>query len=65
MQHFRSILLVALLASLLPLAGANQLKHHPSPYLALHGDDPVAWLPWGAEALEKARKEKRLIFVSP
>ncbi len=48
----------------LPMAGANQLKHHPSPYLALHGDDPVAWYPWGAEALEKARRENKLIFVS-
>ncbi len=58
-------ILAVLLCLLLPtLLGANQLKHHPSPYLALHGDDPVDWHPWGAEALEKARREKKLIFVS-
>ena len=58
-------MVVALLCMLLPMAlGANQLKHHPSPYLALHGDDPVDWRPWGKEALEKARRERKLIFVS-
>ena len=57
--------LAALLCMLLPtLLSANQLKHHPSPYLALHGDDPVDWRPWGEEALEQARREKKLIFVS-
>ena len=25
----------------------NELKDHPAPYLALHGDDPVAWQEWG------------------
>ncbi len=25
----------------------NQLKAHPSPYLAQHGSDPVAWQEWG------------------
>ena len=26
----------------------NELKNHPAPYLALHGDDPVAWLSEGS-----------------
>lgn len=50
----------------LPAAAApgNQLKDHPSPYLAMHGNDPVAWQDWGPAALERARREGRLVFVS-
>ena len=43
---------------------SNQLKDHPSPYLAMHGDDPVRWQSWGKEVLELAQKENKLIFVS-
>ena len=42
----------------------NQLQSHPSPYLALHGDDPVAWQSWGPDAFETARRENKLIYVS-
>jgi uncharacterized protein YyaL (SSP411 family) len=42
----------------------NQLTGHPSPYLAMHGADPVAWQEWGREAVELARREGRLLFVS-
>ncbi len=42
----------------------NQLAGHPSPYLALHGDDPVAWQVWGQSVFEQAREENKLIFVS-
>ena len=34
----------------------NQLRQHPSPYLALHGDDPVAWQEWNAASVERARR---------
>ncbi len=60
-------LLVTLLALLIVLpAGAleNQLAHHPSPYLALHGQDPVAWQEWNAQTVERARKEGKLLFIS-
>ena len=43
---------------------ANELKSNASPYLAMHGDDPVDWLPWGKEALDKAKKENKIILVS-
>ncbi|MBI1285006.1 MAG: DUF255 domain-containing protein [Thiobacillus sp.] len=43
---------------------ANQLVNHPSPYLALHGHDPVAWQEWNAETLARARRENKLLFVS-
>ena len=42
----------------------NQLAGHYSPYLAMHGHDPVNWMPWGEAALAKARKQNKLIFVS-
>jgi len=42
----------------------NSLLNHPSPYLALHGNDPVDWVEWGDDALEKARKENKLLFIS-
>ena len=43
---------------------ANELKNNASPYLAMHGDDPVNWMPWGKAALDKAKKENKIIFVS-
>lgn len=57
------IFFLALVLFSLPLQ-ANQLVNHPSPYLALHGDDPVDWLEWGEPAIEKARKENKLLFIS-
>ena len=42
----------------------NQLRDHPSPYLAMHGGDPVAWQDWGAEAVELAREQGKLLFIS-
>jgi len=48
----------------LNFANANQLKNHPSPYLAMHGNDPVNWMEWGKPALDKAKKENKLLFVS-
>jgi uncharacterized protein YyaL (SSP411 family) len=35
-----------------------------SPYLRQHGYDPVDWYPWGQEALDKARRENKPIFLS-
>jgi len=43
---------------------SNQLENHPSPYLAMHGEDPVHWQKWDESTLEKARRQKRLIFIS-
>ena len=43
---------------------SNQLKQHASPYLVLHGDDPVTWQDWGAEVVARAKAENKLIFIS-
>lgn len=42
----------------------NRLISETSPYLLQHAHNPVDWLPWGEEALEKARSEKKPILVS-
>lgn len=42
----------------------NQLAQESSPYLLQHKDNPVDWYPWGPEALERARREDRPIFLS-
>lgn len=59
--------MVCLLA--LPLAAmaaplANRLAHHHSPYLALHGADPVAWQEWSPATVALAREQNKLLFVS-
>jgi uncharacterized protein YyaL (SSP411 family) len=42
----------------------NRLAQSSSPYLLQHADNPVDWYPWGAEALQKAKDENKLILVS-
>ena len=43
---------------------ANILKNEKSPYLQQHKDNPVDWFPWNKETLDKAKKEKKPIFLS-
>jgi len=43
---------------------ANHLAQETSPYLLQHAYNPVAWYPWGKEALEKAKKEDKPILIS-
>ncbi|HSM14576.1 MAG TPA: thioredoxin domain-containing protein [Thermoanaerobaculia bacterium] len=43
---------------------SNRLAKESSPYLRLHGGNPVDWYPWGAEAIERARREDKPIFLS-
>ncbi len=42
----------------------NRLAQETSPYLLQHAHNPVAWYPWGAEALERAKREDRPILLS-
>ena len=43
---------------------ANRLAQESSPYLRQHAENPVDWLPWGEEALRRARELDRPIFLS-
>jgi hypothetical protein len=65
-SRFFLAVLLSLLAvgttSATPLA--NRLAGHASPYLAMHGQDPVAWQEWNAETLARAKRENKLLFVS-
>ncbi|MBT5266470.1 MAG: thioredoxin domain-containing protein [Rhodospirillaceae bacterium] len=45
-------------------ATGRRLSNASSPYLRQHAEDRIAWFAWGAEALETARAQNRLIFVS-
>ncbi len=68
-EFARALAGALLLACLLPAAAAaqplsNRLAGHPSPYLALHAGDPVAWQEWDAETVARARRENKLLFVS-
>ena len=45
-------------------AKTNRLVKESSPYLLQHAHNPVDWFPWGPEAFEKAKREKKLIFLS-
>ncbi len=42
----------------------NRLAGAASPYLLQHAANPVDWYPWGEEALEKARREDKPVFLS-
>ncbi|NOJ27169.1 MAG: thioredoxin [Nitrososphaera sp.] len=42
----------------------NRLAKETSPYLLQHAYNPVDWYAWGQEALERARKEDKPIFLS-
>ncbi|HVE84279.1 MAG TPA: thioredoxin domain-containing protein [Myxococcales bacterium] len=42
----------------------NRLALEGSPYLLQHAHNPVNWFPWGDDALERARREDRPVFLS-
>ena len=43
---------------------SNQLKNESSPYLRQHSKNPVEWLAWNKVSLNKAKKERKPIFLS-
>jgi uncharacterized protein YyaL (SSP411 family) len=47
-----------------PAQTTNRLAQETSPYLKQHAHNPVDWYPWSPEALEKARRLNRPIFLS-
>lgn len=42
----------------------NDLIHQDSPYLLQHAHNPVNWMAWSDKALQKAKDENKLIFLS-
>jgi len=45
-------------------SSTNALINSHSPYLLQHAHNPVNWFPWIQKALQKAKKENKLIFLS-
>ena len=45
-------------------APENRLAYETSPYLLQHKNNPVAWWPWGAEALAEAKQNNKPILLS-
>ena len=43
---------------------ANSLINEKSPYLLQHAHNPVDWLPWGSQALARAKSENKPLFLS-
>jgi uncharacterized protein YyaL (SSP411 family) len=76
MTRFLSIACLIAIAGLVPATGekpkgtdkpkgkANRLAKESSPYLLQHAHNPVDWYAWGPEAFERAKREKKLIFLS-
>jgi len=42
----------------------NRLVNEKSPYLLQHKDNPVAWYPWGEQALKEAKIQNKPLFIS-
>jgi uncharacterized protein YyaL (SSP411 family) len=47
-----------------PPAQQNRLARETSPYLLQHKDNPVAWWPWGPDALAEAQRAGKPILLS-
>src|SRR6266540_3969595 len=47
-----------------PTPSENRLAHETSPYLLQHKDNPVAWWPWGPQALAEAKRTGKPILLS-
>ena len=58
------LLTILLTFTLLFGSSTNALVNSQSPYLLQHANNPVNWYPWGSEALQKAKDEDKLIFLS-
>ncbi|OWR52746.1 Spermatogenesis-associated protein 20 [Danaus plexippus plexippus] len=51
-------------SSATPKKHTNKLVNEKSPYLLQHAHNPVDWYPWCQEAIDRAKQENKLIFLS-
>src|ERR1700754_2120003 len=47
-----------------PVGPENRLARETSPYLLQHKHNPVAWWPWGPDALAEAQRTNRPVLLS-
>lgn len=64
LRHIVPLLLLATVSMQTQAGLSNTLANHPSPYLAMHGNDPVHWQTWNRETFNAARAQNKLLFVS-
>jgi hypothetical protein len=58
------LLPLSLVCAALAAAADNPLAREASPFLRLHGQDPIDWYPYGDEAFAEARRRGKPLFVS-
>jgi hypothetical protein len=63
-RHGAALLLATTLLAASAAQAGERLADEASDYLRDHADDPVDWYPWGPEALGRARRTDRPLFVS-
>lgn len=63
-MRYGLIALLCLFAGCTPPHSVNHLKSERSLYLQNSAKDPIYWYSWGPEALEFAKKNNRMIFLS-
>lgn len=61
---FSLLLALFILSAFFSDSYASPLKNHPSPYLAMHSNDPVNWQLWNRNSLKQAKQQNRLILLS-
>ena len=59
----RVVVALLLIAIARPASASSRLLPSSSPYLVEHSADLVDWHPWGAPALDVARRERKPVFV--
>ena len=58
------IVMIILSLAYTNLFAKNMLQYETSPYLLEHASNPVQWLAWSDDALQRAKKERKKIFLS-
>jgi len=64
LRRLTVLLLLWPLTAAADTAWRNQLADNPSAYLAMHAGDPVMWQRWDRAAVERARREDKLLYIS-
>ncbi len=62
-KTLKTLLLASLAWGCVEARAANALRGESSAFLRSFADSPVNWVPWGDAAIERARTEKRPVFL--
>jgi hypothetical protein len=62
-KSLAALLLGAFLAPALPAPAADRLRAEASAFLQASAGSPVDWMPWGGEAMARAQREQKPVFL--